>query len=285
MPVTALNKRAARPGAKAAERAGAAAIRSERAAVDARAPTPLYHQVYVILRERIRNGSHRPGTRIPSEQKLAAAFGVSRITVKRAVDQLAAEGLVARHRGRGTTVLSRLETPPVQGSLNGLLENLLAMGLKTGVEVVDFAYERPPEEVRRALAHLEGEEVQKAVRVRSLDGEPFSYLTTYVPAEIGRSFGRRDLARSPLLSLLERCGVEVTSAEQTITATLADTDVARHLGVGVGAPLLSLTRVVRDQHGRPVEYINVLYRPDRYRYHMRLSRVQGEARNLWSPAA
>jgi len=253
--------------------------------VDARAPTPLYHQIYVILRDKIANGTYGTGARIPGEQQLACAFGVSRITAKRAVDELAADGLVVRRRGSGTTVISRFRPPPVQGNLNGLLENLLAMGLETEVEVLDFGYVVPPEDVRRALETRDGETVQKAVRLRRLDGEPFSCLTTYVPGRVARSYTRGDLAVTPLLSLLERCGVVVSGAEQTITATLADTTVAATLGVGVGAPLLSLTRIVRDQNGAAVEHINALYRPDRYQYHMRLSRVHGEARNLWSPAA
>ena len=73
--------------------------------------------------------------------------------------------------------------------------------------------------------------------------------------------------------------------DQTISATLADTLVAPRLKVRVGSPLLSVTRTVADQNGRPVEYINILYRPDRYQYRMKLARVQGIAAKLWSPTA
>lgn len=259
--------------------------RGGRFPVDGRLPTPLYHQIYVILRDKILNGTYRTGARIPSEQDLTGAYGVSRITVKRAVDELAAEGLVVRHRGRGTIVShAPAPAPPVTGSIQGLLENIVAMGLHTEVEVLEFEYTVPPERVRRALDVALGAEVQRSVRLRRLEGAPFSYLTTYVPAAIGRAFGRDDLATDPLMALLERCGVEVGSADQTITATLADATVAPLLGVGIGAPLLSLTRLVRGQDEAPVEYITALYRPDRYQYRMMLSRVQAGNRNTWSPA-
>ena len=74
------------------------------------------------------------------------------------------------------------------------------------------------------------------------------------------------------------------SAEQTITATLADAEVAPHLDCAIGTALLKVSRVVREPAGRPVEYINALYRPDRYQYRMRLSRVKGDSANRWAPS-
>ena len=79
--------------------------------------------------------------------------------------------------------------------------------------------------------------------------------------------------------------MKVDSAAQTISATLADNVIAQHLGVDVGSALMKITRVVRDQTGRPVEFITALYRPDRYQYRMALSRVQGEEQNRWTPEA
>jgi GntR family transcriptional regulator len=252
--------------------------------VDGRLPMPLYHQIYLILRDQIADGSAGADTTLPGEQELMRLYGVSRITAKRALDELAADGLVVRERGRGTRVNALPAAPPVRASIEGLLENLLVMGLKTKVALLDFAYIRANAETARALACPPGETVQHAVRVRSIGGEPFSYLVTHVPEAIGRSFTRRDLAAKPLLTLLERSGVQVCSAEQVISAKLADARVAPHLGVEVGSALLKITRVVRDQRERPVEFITGLYRPDRYQYAMSLSRVQERDRNLWATA-
>lgn len=251
--------------------------------VDDRLPTPLYHQIYLILRDKIAGGAYRTGDVLPSEEGTARQFGVSRITAKRALNELADAGYVVRERGRGTRVVYVTPTAPVRANVEGLLENLMAMGLKTEVTLFEFGYVAPDEAVAQALQCSAGEKVQRAVRVRRLEGKPFSYLTTHVPEDVGRSFGREDLASTALLTLLERCGVEVSRAEQTITATLADAAVASRLMVDLGSPLLRITRIVYDQQDRPVEYIVGLYRPDRYQYRMALSRVQTDWANAWSP--
>lgn len=251
--------------------------------VDPRLPTPLYHQIYVLLRQQILAGVYGEEAQVPTEAELGAKFHVSRITAKRALDELAAEGLVVRQRGRGTRVSGPLPAPPVSANITGLLENLLMMGLKTDVEILDFGYVPAPPDVAQALHLPPGTEVQRAVRVRSHDGVPLTFTTSHVPAEIGRAYTRKDLASKPLLALLERAGCLIGSAEQTITATLADTMVAPQLGVRIGSPLLTMTRIVYDQNERPVEHIQIHYRPDRYNYRMKLTRVQGPATKLWAP--
>lgn len=254
--------------------------------VDERLPTPLYHQIFLILRDKILDGSYAHDSVVPSEQELGTMFGVSRITAKRALDELAASDLVVRQRGRGTRVRYQAPSPPVRSSVEGLLENLLAMGLETEVRLLAFGYVRAAPAVARALACPAGTTVQRAERVRLLEGDPFSYLTTYVPEAIGRTYSQDDLAGQPLLVLLERQGITVNRAEQTIGATLADNTVAPLLDVGVGSPLLRINRIVYDQTERPVEYITALYRPDRYQYRMDMTRVHTtESRNAsWSPA-
>jgi len=254
----------------------------QQGAVDGRLPTPLYHQVYMILRNKIVSGDYGFDEVVPGEQQATEMFGVSRITAKRALNELAGEGLVKRERGRGTRVIYRAPTPPVVASVDGLLENLLSMGLETDVDLLAFDYVDPTPEVARFLHCPDGAQVQRAVRVRHLKGAPFSHLTTYVPEVIGRSYSRDDLASRPLLALLERSGIRIGRAEQTITATLADAPVSAALGLELGAPLLNIRRVVFDQAERPVEYISGLYRPDRYQYRMDLSRVGGDTTRVWS---
>lgn len=253
--------------------------------VDGRLPTPLYHQVYMILRNKIVSGDYGFDEVVPGEQQATKMFGVSRITAKRALNELAGEGLVKRERGRGTRVIYRAPTPPVAASVDGLLENLLSMGLETEVDLLAFDYVTPTPDVARVLKCRDGAQVQRAVRVRHLKGEPFSHLTTYVPEAIGRSYSREDLASRPLLALLERSGISIGRAEQTITATLADAPVSTALGLELGSPLLNIRRVVFDQGERPVEYISGLYRPDRYQYRMDLSRVGGASTRVWSMGA
>ena len=125
--------------------------------------------------------------------------------------------------------------------------------------------------------------VQTAVRVRYSGDVPFSHLTTHVPEDIASNYGEADLATQPLFRLLERSGVTVTAAHQSVTAALAIPDVAEALGVSVGSPLLFVQRVVRDETGRGVEHLSALYRPDMFRLEMSLERVgAGEGRH-WEP--
>jgi GntR family transcriptional regulator len=243
-----------------------------------RSPMPLYHRLYVILRDRIASGTYPEGAVLPSEFELTEAFSVSRITAKRALDELATEGLVERVRGRGTTVTDRaaalLGAQPITASIDGLLENLTAIGRETSVEVIEFGYVPAPDFVRARLELEPNARAQRAVRVRSLDGEPLSQSTTYVPERIGRAYNAKDLASTPIIDLIERAGVVVGAAEQSISATLADSLIASRLKVGVGAPLLLMKRCVKDTSGKPAQYIEILYRPDRFEYRMSLTREQ-----------
>jgi len=250
--------------------------------LDSGTRVPLYHQIFLILRHRIYGGIIRRGDLVPGEQDLCAEFGVSRITAKRALNELADAGLVVRERGRGTHVVERPPAPAVTAAIEGWLENISLMGLSTEARVLDFGYVAANEEIAAALEVEPGAEVQRAERVRILDGEPMSFLVTYVPADIGRAFGRDDLNTHPLLHLLERAGVDVASARQTISATLADAYVAGALNVSAGTALIDVRRIVRDAADRPVEYIRVVYRPDLYRYEMSMRRVEGKEGMRWT---
>jgi GntR family transcriptional regulator len=263
---------------------GEAEAGRERSAVrlDPNARVPLYHQIFLILRNRIFGGEVQSGELVPGEQELAAEFHVSRITAKRALNELASAGLVVRERGRGTRVTHRPKAPAVTSSIEGWLENISLMGIATEARVLDFGYVSASEDVAHALEIDPGTDVQHAVRVRSLDGEPMSYLVTYVPADIGCQYDREDLDTKPLLLLLELAGVNVASARQTISATLADSEVAGALSVHAGSPLIEVRRVVRDTSGRPVEYIRVLYRPDVYRFEMSMNRVREREGMRWA---
>ncbi len=247
-------------------------------------PVPLYHQVYLVLRQRLLDRTYPADRPLPGEIDLAKTFQVSRITVRRALQELAREGLIVRHPGRGTFPAEGVERQAtISGNLTGLLENLILMGLKTQVKVLALDYVAPPVPAAGAFAPDGVVEVQRVVRVRSNEGIPFSQLTTYVPAEIGRTFTAEDLAAQPLLGLLERAGVRVASAEQTISAVAADTAVAAALQVAPGTALIKILRLVRDENDRLVEWLEALYRPDRYSYRMNLQRSDHNGIPQWTP--
>ena len=263
-------------------RAAAAPIGPE--LIDASAPTPLYHQIYSALRERIRSGSLPVDTVLPGEKELTKSLGVSRITVKRALNELASQGLVRRQRGHGTVVIYNATSPVVKGSFDNLIENLRQIGVETNVQLVDIKLQPAIGEAADALGLTDDALVQRAVRVRRLDEEPFSYLVTYVPKDIADGYTSEELATKPLLHLLERAGAAACDAEQTIAATAAEAPIAAALKLPAGAPLLRIQRIMRDATGRAVQYIVAHYRPERFQYHMRMTRRDQDGRDVWGPA-
>lgn len=237
----------------------------------------------LLLRERIASGEIAPGARLPGEPALALEHGVSRVTVRRALDTLASDGLIDRRVGSGTFVREPDAPRPIVADFSNMLTHLVEMGRRTGVRLLAFAYVQPPEAVAQALGLKAGERSQRSVRVRLIDGQPFSYLTTHVPERIGLTYSEADLAAVPLLTLLERSGTAIERASQTIGATLAGPDVAEALGLEIGSPLLALTRVVFGPDGRGVEHLQALYRPDRYSFQMELHRAGDAGERRWSP--
>ncbi|MCB8819396.1 GntR family transcriptional regulator [Microvirga rosea] len=240
-------------------------------------------RIYLLLRERILNGELEAGSRLPGELSIAAEYGISRVTVRRALDTLANDGLIDRRPGSGTFVREGNSVRPIVADLSNVLSHLVEMGRRTGVRLLSFAYVNPPESVAVSLGLAPGERTQRSIRVRLIDGAPFSYLITHVPERIGVTYSETDLASMPLLGLLERSGIVVEEASQSIGATLAGPDVAEALGLEIGSPLLSLTRVVWDPSGQGVEHLHALYRPDRYSFHMDLIRTGAAGARRWNP--
>ena len=177
-------------------------------------PLPKYHQIYLVLREQLAEGRFTNG--LPGEFALMEEFGVARVTVRRALEKMAADGLISREPGRGTRPIGAPVAAIGQGAhdvqranLGGLLENLVSMGLRTSVKVIDVQTVTASASVASALQLQPGDAVQKAVRVRATREGPLSHITTYVPGDVARKFGRRELARKPILVLLEESGVRL----------------------------------------------------------------------------
>ncbi|WP_408596333.1 GntR family transcriptional regulator [Limnohabitans sp.] len=253
-------------------------------------PLPKYHQVYLVLREQLHEGKFAQG--LPGELALMQQFSVARVTVRRALAQLAQEGLISREPGRGTRSLLQRSVAQVeaathqptktqQARLTGLLENLVSMGLRTTVKVLSVQRLPAPHEVAMALQLPDGEWVQKAQRVRHTKEGPLSHITTWVPERIASGFGRKELAQKPILMLLEESGVKVGRAQQSISAKLADANMAQHLDIAVGSALLAVNRLIYDTDDKPIQWLHGLYRPDRYEYQMQLSRVGSIDAKVW----
>jgi GntR family transcriptional regulator len=242
-------------------------------------------QVYLVLRDRILSNAIAPGSRLPNEVDLARFHRVSRVTVRRALAELAREQLIERRRSSGTRVIYRPSSPPMTADIAGVLASLTEMGVRTTSKLLSFGDIPAPAPIAALLGQKPGEKVQRSVRVRAINGMPFSYLTAHVPAHIGATYTKQELATQPLLTLFQRSGVKIVRATQRISAALATPEIAHALNVRVGSPLIELVRVVYDRDGRGVEHLHALYRPDRYHLEMDLV-PSGKGKSLtWAPAA
>ena len=257
-------------------------LRDLRKSIDQMAmPLPQYHRIYLVLREQLAEGRYPPSTPLPGELELARDFGVSRVTVRTALDRLAEENLIARYRGRGTFSRgSENGASQERVAARGVLENIVDNSLKTSVRIVSLEKIPAPDEAAELLELAKGTMIQKGIRVRSLKDEPLSCLTTFVPGHLSTNLTRRNLLSKPMLVLLEEAGIRISSANQTLSAQLADHFVAPLLKVDIGAPLLAVKRTVPGPDGKPVQLLRGLYRPDRYEYQMHLSRV-GDGSRIW----
>jgi GntR family transcriptional regulator len=249
--------------------------------MDTTLPLPKYHQIYLVLREQLHEGQFTDG--LPAETALSVQFSAGRVTVRRALEQLATEGLIIRQAGRGTR-LAPAATGPAAAThstpgtattsrLNGLLEKIVTASLRTTVKVIEWRTIRASASIAEALQIPLGAKVRKGVRRRSLPEGPLSHITTYVPEELVSGFGRLELSNKPILRLLEESGIELGRAHQTVSARQADAQVALALDVAVGTALLAVRRLVFDTQDRPVQWLHGLYRPDRYEYQMEISQV------------
>jgi len=249
--------------------------------LDERLAAPRYHQVYVTLRQWVRDGTYQAGEQIPTEPELCATFGVSRITIRKALEELVREGWLVRQQGRGTFVDMAASRANLSVDVSQLVNYVEGLGRKTTVRGLELGEVEPDDETRAALGLKVGERVQRAVHVRLLNGEPLGQITTFVPLDVAARIEPADLERTPMLRLLERAGISVGDAEQFLGATLADVAAAKALAVAVGTPLVKLTRTVSDTRRRPVERVIALYRADRYHYRMQLTRARPHARGDW----
>jgi GntR family transcriptional regulator len=244
---------------------------------------PLYYQLENLLREKILSGVFVAGARLPTESELIEQYGVSRITVRQALTALAEEGLIERQQGRGTFVTERrTRRRPFEGTihLTGSLDELISMALDTPIKVLETTRVEADQHEAELLGLRPGEPVYRIKRLRLYEGRPFSLIVNYLPAEIGVRFTNEELSSGSLLKRLEsKFGLRLHSARQQITADLADPYVAGLLDVRVGAPLLSIERTVYTEDGRPIEYVHVLYRSDRYNYTVMLTRDSSSQEN------
>jgi GntR family transcriptional regulator len=232
----------------------------------------LYSRVETVLASEIADGDLRVGDQLPTEDSLILRFGVSRITVRRAIQNLVSRGLVEIRRGKGTFVAAPKIIQELT-ELSGFVEDMHALGRKPTARVIGKEIVTADATVARQLALTRGEHVVRIRRVRLADGIPLSFDETYLALEIGKKIITNNLKAEPIFSLLERkYDVPLIEAEYKLDAVPAETEVAAALKVKQRSPIFRIERTSYSTGGRPVDYERLYYRGDLVRFVTRLAR-------------
>jgi GntR family transcriptional regulator len=238
--------------------------------VDKTHPKPAFLQLRDELEAAIRRGDFPPGTTLPSERELSERVGLSRMTVRRALEELVAARLVEQRRGSGTYVLSRRVDQPADVLLSYTQEASL-LGFRPGSVLFEAKVVRADEEVARGLRLRPGDEVLRVTRLRTADDEPLALQTSHLPPPyhtLSIDSLRRDASLYQVLR--EQFGVTPAGAEQSISARLPTPQECEMLAIDPATPVLALERTAFDDRGAPFEYVLSAYRSDRYRVLLRL---------------
>jgi DNA-binding GntR family transcriptional regulator len=233
-------------------------------------PLPLYHELAEKIEQAIVGGEMPAGARLEDEGTLSERLGVSRPTMRRAIQLLAAKGLLVRRRGLGTQVVP-LPSMSRKLELTSLWDDLTRLGKHPSTTVIECATVPAPTNVASELAVAADSPVLHMRRLRSADDTPIALLENYLPEQYG-DITAETMAADGLYETLSRRGVTIRVAHQSMSAVAATTETAALLAVPVGAPLIQMSRTAFDFGGRATETGVHLYRPDLYTFETTLVR-------------
>jgi GntR family transcriptional regulator len=224
---------------------------------------PNYFRLESHLRESIRNGDLKPGNPIPPESHLCQQYSVSRTTVRQALSRLVYDGLIVRHRGRGSFVAEpRLEHSKPFLSFE---EEMLARGATTGIKLLDLRTEPVKGRAAENLGLPEGTAVMVLERLRFVNGQVVGYEIRYLPEEIGKALTSDEIHNQPLVPALRRIlGKPRTRLSLNVTASTARRKEASVLETKVGAPVLVREHTWYYEPEGPMQYGKSIFRGDRY---------------------
>jgi GntR family transcriptional regulator len=231
---------------------------------------PLYHQVFLVLQDEIAERRYAPGEALPAEEDLARLFGVSRVTIRAALETLNALGLIERRQGVGTFVRELSRPEPLTVPMMDLATRNREIVRTTRAHVIEYGFQPAPRHVQSHFQAKPADLFQRAVRIRYMKSQPIMQVTTYIPEAIGRQFGPKDMEGGSLYAILQGFGITFALGEQLVTAAAADPVVAERLNVPIGAPLLKVVRLHFDTMERPIQHFEVLAPPAAYELRMPL---------------
>ena len=228
-------------------------------------PIPLYYQLLQILRARIAAREYPPGAPLPTDEALLKEFGVSRHTVRAALQELVAEGLIERFPGRGSFIVEA-GARPSPWSIEAV-EDLIETSFVDTYTVFESrrVQARTDPQAQAAFGVTPTDHLFRVRSVRSAKDGPYAYSNVFFPPDIGEKLPRHLFTERPLILLVEEyCSLPAFRTRQVALAAAANRVAARRLQVRAGAPLLVLERTYYSRDERPIEHTRNVYRPDRY---------------------
>lgn len=236
--------------------------------VDRESNLPLHEQFKQLLLDQIRKGKLKHNERIPTERELSEVYGLSRTTVRQAINELVARGYVRRSQGRGTFV-TKWTIPLNLHDLTSFSDDMRARGKAPSSRILSLGLDKPEAEVAEALEVKD--KVAKIERVRLADSKVIGLHTSFLPPEYLVSW--EELEESSLYELLFRkFHLTLDVADETLEASSASESETQVLETEVGKPVLKIVRLSYDGLGVPKEFVRMVYLADEYKYYVRLKR-------------
>lgn len=235
--------------------------------VDHSSPLPFYAQVKDALRTRIEQGEWKPGEQLPGELELCDLFAVSRTVIRQALTELAHDGLIVKHKGRGTFVAEPKITEALVQKLTGFYQDMAERGTPPVSHILKLERVPASTKVAHALRLEPGEPVIELERLRLVQEEPIALVTTFLPYHRCAEILQTDLTRQSLYAVMERtCGIVIARGQRIMEAVAANQREAELLGIDPGSPLMLIDSVSYEADGTPIEFYHALHRGDRSRF-------------------
>ncbi len=236
---------------------------------------PIYVQLAETLKGRIEHGEYRAGELLSPAREIEQEFGVSAITVRKAMGILAREGYITAKQGIGTRVTKRpdaLVELELSGNFWSWADSALTENLKTETRVLDIAIVSCPSRIAGLLAQEENSSIWRMKRVRRINGHPASFIVNYANPENMDGVDENAFTERPFLNVFhDHCGVVIASVEQRVRATVADMDISGKLGIDFGDPVFLVENKYLDASDKPVAFSCLHFRGDRYVYKTKIS--------------
>ncbi len=237
---------------------------------------PIHQQLYSCIKEKIESGSYKENDIIPSEKEMQEIYGVSRITIRRAISDLEHDGYLIKRKGKGTRVCPRKKVRDMS-VFNSFSGDAKGKDDKPGSIILKCEEAEASVKVAEKLGLDPGERVYFLKRLRLLNGRLIALNETYVSGRLGFALERSDFdSTTSLYEYLEQHGIELGSADETLEAKMASVEIRNELFLKESQPLVYKERVTYDIQGRPVEFSENSYIADTYKYSIHITNVRGK---------